>query len=83
MEAISIRLEQLEHIETALYSLRQATIQRRSQEDNELQSKRRIEDGDYLQQLADHDREEDVSGVLWFEYCGYTEDGPQEFTPGE
>lgn len=64
MDAISIRLQQLEHIESALYSERQATIQRRLQEDNDLQLKRQIEDDHYFQILADRDLEEDVSGVL-------------------
>ncbi len=64
MDVISICLKQLKHMETALYNVRQATIQRRLQEDNDLKSKRPIEDGDYLRELADRAHEEDVSGVL-------------------
>ena len=61
METINSRLKQLEDIETRLYLGKEATNQRRAQEDEQLQLKRQEEDRDFLEKLGERDQEEDVS----------------------
>lgn len=60
MEAINTRLRQLENIEAKLYNIRQATIQRRSCEDEGLSLSRQSEDHEFLRTLDAGDKEEDV-----------------------
>ena len=61
MEAINSRLMQLENIETGLYLQKKVTIQRRAQEDEQLQLKRQEEDRDFVEGLREKDQEEDAS----------------------
>ncbi len=61
MEAINSRLRQLEDIETTLYVRRQAIIQQRLQEDENMQTKRQMEDQAFSATLVARDDEEDVS----------------------
>ncbi len=61
MKLIDSRLKQLEDIETRLYLGKEAAIQRRAQEDEQLQLKRQEEDRDFLENLGERDQEEDVS----------------------
>lgn len=65
MEAINMRLKQLEDAETHMYSEREATIHLRCREDAELLSKRQSEDEDYLRALGSRDHEEDVSVMIY------------------
>ena len=61
MEAIKNRLKQLEDIEARLYLGKEATVQRRAREDEQVQLKRQEEDRDLLETLKERDQEEDVS----------------------
>lgn len=61
IEAINNRLEQLEDIETRLYLGKEATVQRRAREDEQVQLKRQEEDRGFLETLRERDQEEDVS----------------------
>lgn len=61
MEAVLIRLRQLEDIETTLYVHRQAIIRHRQHEDGERETRRQNEDQAYLTALSDQEREEDVN----------------------
>ena len=60
MEAINVRLKQLEKIEAELYAERQATLQRRHQEDVAIQKARHEEDQGFQARLTARDQEEDV-----------------------
>ena len=64
MEAINTRLRQLENIETQIYIQRQAAVQRRLREDEQLQLKREAEDQDFLGTLKEKDHEEDASNKI-------------------
>ena len=66
MEAINNRLRQLDDIETRLYLEKDATIQRRVREDEQLQRKRQEEDRGFLETLRERDQEEDVSLTALF-----------------
>ena len=61
METINSRLRQLEDIETILYVQRQSIIRQRTQEDEDMQTKRQIEDRAFSATLVARDVEEDVS----------------------
>ena len=61
VEAINDRLKQLEYIETRLYFVKEATVQRRAREDEQVQLKRQEEDRGFLETLRERDEEEDVS----------------------
>ena len=61
MEAINNRLRHLEDMETRLYLIKEATVQRRAGEDEQLQFGRQEEDREFLETLRDRDQEEDVS----------------------
>ena len=60
MQAINIRLKELEDLESHYYHERQKAIQYRSHEDEMVYLKRRTEDEDYLELLKKRDQEEDV-----------------------
>lgn len=59
IEAISNRLTQLEDIETRLYLGKDANIQRRVREDDQLRRKRQEEDRDFHETLRERDEEEE------------------------
>lgn len=63
METVLHRLEQLRDIENIMHSNRTALLDRRLQENRDIQANRDQQDELWIKQLEARDREEDVSGV--------------------